>query len=168
MPTPRTTTSPGSTGSPRDVNLAAFVGDLARFRKAHPSLSADSFLTGMAAARSGIPDVMWLAPAGHEMTTADWTRPASRVLGVPSTCRRPPAGAATARRSWINGGYVPSPAWLPPPLPGNLWRLAFDTSQPALGLDDDTTDSAFDMVPPRAVVIFVEEDRAASEDRPFS
>ena len=75
-----------------DVNLAAFVGDLARFRKAHRSLSADSFLTGMAAARSGIPDVMWLAPAGHEMTTADWTRPASRVLGVillPAAGRRP-------------------------------------------------------------------------------
>jgi len=63
---------------------------------------------------------------------------------------------------------VPSPAWLPAALPGNLWRLAFDTSQPALGLDDDTTDAAFDMVPPRSVVIFVEEDRSASEDRPSS
>ena len=63
---------------------------------------------------------------------------------------------------------MPSPAWLPPALPGNVWRLAFDTSQPALGLDDSTTDSGFDMVPPRSVVIFVEEDRAASEDRPSS
>ena len=151
-----------------DVNLAAFVGDLARFRKAHPSLSADSFLTGMAAARSGIPDVMWLAPAGHEMTTADWTRPGSRVLGV--SFYLPPAAGRRGDRTaiWINGGYVPSPAWLPAALPGNLWRLAFDTSQPALGLDDDTTDAAFDMVPPRSVVIFVEEDRSASEDRPSS
>ena len=71
MPTRRTTRSPGSTGRTPTATLVDFVAALHDFRKAHPALTHDHFLTGQT--KHGIRDVAWLHPDGREMNEGDWS-----------------------------------------------------------------------------------------------
>jgi glycogen operon protein len=61
----------------RDRDLAAFVAALARARTAHPALTADRWLAGAGAP----PDAVWLSETGP-MTTADWSDPERRLIGL--------------------------------------------------------------------------------------
>lgn len=63
-----------------DGELVDFVAALSRFRKDHPALNADTFLTGET--RDGFKDVAWLHPEGHEMDQAEWNSPDASVLGM--------------------------------------------------------------------------------------
>lgn len=63
-----------------DDNLAEFVGALTEFRKAHPTLTHDHFLTGQP--KNGVRDVTWLHPDGREMTEHDWNDVHASVLGM--------------------------------------------------------------------------------------
>ena len=64
-----------------DGALVDYVAAVHAFRKAHPALTHDHFLTGHVA-RSGRRDVVWLHPDGREMGPQDWNDPASSVLGM--------------------------------------------------------------------------------------
>ncbi len=63
-----------------DRSLIALVSRLSAFRKAHPALTHDQFLTGQL--RHGVRDVIWLHPDGREMTIADWNEAGASVLGM--------------------------------------------------------------------------------------
>ena len=63
-----------------DGALVDYVAALHRFRKAHPALTHDHFLTGQT--KHGIRDVVWLHPSGREMTQHDWTDSTASVLGM--------------------------------------------------------------------------------------
>ena len=63
-----------------DGALVDYVAALNAFRKAHPALTHDHFLTGLM--RHGHRDVVWLHPAGREMEAEDWTRSGESVLGM--------------------------------------------------------------------------------------
>ncbi|MBK8086356.1 MAG: glycogen debranching protein GlgX [Devosia sp.] len=63
-----------------DGALVDFVSALSEFRKLHPVLTRDHFLTGHA--RGGVRDVTWLHPDGREMSGADWNDAAASVLGM--------------------------------------------------------------------------------------
>src|SRR5688572_16071303 len=63
-----------------DGALVDFVAALNRFRKAHPALTHDHFLSGQT--KHGIRDVVWLHPDGREMNEADWNDAAGSVLGM--------------------------------------------------------------------------------------
>ncbi|MCD7060165.1 glycogen debranching protein GlgX [Pelagibacterium xiamenense] len=63
-----------------DGDLIDFVAVLSRFRKDHPALNADTFLTGEV--RDGHKDVAWLHPDGREMEEADWNAADASVLGM--------------------------------------------------------------------------------------
>ena len=63
-----------------DGMLVDYVAALHNFRKAHPALTNDHFLTGQE--RHGVRDVVWLHPDGREMTEADWNEAGASVLGM--------------------------------------------------------------------------------------
>jgi glycogen operon protein len=63
-----------------DDALVDFVAAINAFRKAHPAVSHDHFLTGLE--RHGLRDVVWLHPDGREMTEGDWNDGNASVLGM--------------------------------------------------------------------------------------
>ncbi|MDR3474033.1 MAG: glycogen debranching protein GlgX [Devosia sp.] len=63
-----------------DETLCEFVAALRHFRKAHPALTNDRFLTGQD--RGSVRDVVWLHPEGREMTENDWHAGGAAVLGM--------------------------------------------------------------------------------------
>ena len=56
-----------------DAEQLEFVRELVAFRKAHPSLRRNRFLTGQVGA-SGLPDAIWWHPEGRIMQSEDWVR----------------------------------------------------------------------------------------------
>ncbi|MGB3026596.1 glycogen debranching protein GlgX [Paradevosia shaoguanensis] len=63
-----------------DGVLVDYVAALHNFRKAHPALTNDHFLTGQE--RHGVRDVVWLHPDGREMNEGDWNAVGASVLGM--------------------------------------------------------------------------------------
>ena len=63
-----------------DGKLVDFVAALHGFRKAHPALTRDHFLTGQT--RHGVLDVAWLHPDGRQMSEGDWKESGASVLGM--------------------------------------------------------------------------------------
>lgn len=63
-----------------DGALVDFVAAINAFRKAHPAVSHDHFLTGQE--RHGVRDVLWLHPDGREMNEGDWNDGGASVLGM--------------------------------------------------------------------------------------
>jgi glycogen debranching enzyme len=63
-----------------DGDLVNFVAAVNAFRKAHPAISHDHFLSGQD--RSGQRDVVWLHPDNREMNDGDWNDAGASVLGV--------------------------------------------------------------------------------------
>ncbi|MEO8686118.1 MAG: alpha-amylase family glycosyl hydrolase, partial [Devosia sp.] len=64
-----------------DGDLVDFVAAVQRFRRSHPALTHEHFLTG-AADKAGFRDVVWLHPDGREMTAGDWQESGASVLGM--------------------------------------------------------------------------------------
>ncbi|MEO8669271.1 MAG: glycogen debranching protein GlgX [Bauldia sp.] len=98
-----------------DEGLIDTVAALIAFRRDHPVIAADRFLTGQPAA-AGVPDVAWLDEAGEPLTTSTWDDPGRRVLGM----------ALCAGRErilvWFNAGFEPVKVALPVARPGHVWR----------------------------------------------
>lgn len=61
-----------------DGELVDFVAELSAFRRAHPAVIADQFLTGDSVPR----DVVWLLADGTEMNEADWHNGAAMLVGM--------------------------------------------------------------------------------------
>lgn len=65
----------------RDLDLEAWVAELAALRRAHPLLAGPELLTGAAEA-NGAPDVAWLTPGGTPMTEDDWHAPDATAFAM--------------------------------------------------------------------------------------
>ncbi|MCY4158377.1 MAG: glycogen debranching protein GlgX [Bacteroidetes bacterium] len=65
--------------SPTDEAHLEFLRELIAFRKAHPSLRRDRFLTGKAG-KNGLPDAVWWHPEGRTMQSEDWAH--TRAFGM--------------------------------------------------------------------------------------
>ena len=63
-----------------DGDLVDFVAAVHAFRKAHPALTHDHFLSGHE--KNGVRDVVWLHPDGREMNDGDWNYSAASTLGM--------------------------------------------------------------------------------------
>ncbi|MBN9316517.1 MAG: glycogen debranching protein GlgX [Devosia sp.] len=63
-----------------DGALVDYVSALSDFRRLHPALTHDHFLTGQT--RHGVRDVAWLHPDGREMNEHDWNDAGASVLGM--------------------------------------------------------------------------------------
>jgi len=76
---------------PREADLLAFVRHVLALRREHPALRRRSFFRA-ARPEEGGSDLQWLRADGREMTAADWSSPATRVVGM--MFRGEPHGAA--------------------------------------------------------------------------
>jgi isoamylase len=68
--------------SPADEELLEFVARTIAVRKRHPLFRRRTFFTGKNPHEPHRKDIVWLAPAGNEMTEANWADPFARCLGV--------------------------------------------------------------------------------------
>ncbi|MGH8127673.1 MAG: glycogen debranching protein GlgX, partial [Gammaproteobacteria bacterium] len=59
-----------------------FVARLIAFRREHPILSAPRYLHGRVHDAEGVPDVLWLAAQGGELSYDEWHRAESRTVGM--------------------------------------------------------------------------------------
>lgn len=63
-----------------DGTLVDFVSAVNAFRRAHPAILHDHFLSGQD--KNGVRDVAWLHPDGREMSEDDWRDSGASVLGM--------------------------------------------------------------------------------------
>ncbi|MBI5616645.1 MAG: glycogen debranching protein GlgX [Gammaproteobacteria bacterium] len=64
-----------------DEELTAFVGNMIRLRARHPVFRRRRFFQGRPI-RPGVKDILWLTPAGEEMTDAEWQQSFARGMAV--------------------------------------------------------------------------------------
>jgi glycogen operon protein len=122
-----------------DTHLIDFVAALSRFRKDHPAISHDHFLTGQE--RGGVRDVVWLHPDGREMTEADWNDWTASVLGMQLQHKDDEVLV------WFNRRIEPVVAHLP----GGGWSVAIQSDDTAEVFLTDATAT----ITPRSVVALV-------------
>jgi len=68
--------------SPEDEEMLAFVTRTLSVRRRHPLFRRRTFFTGRNPHEPHRKDIVWLTPAGEEMSEADWNDPRRRCLGV--------------------------------------------------------------------------------------
>ncbi|MBN9511240.1 MAG: glycogen debranching protein GlgX, partial [Alphaproteobacteria bacterium] len=102
-----------------DGALIGFTAQLAAFRRAHPALHADAFLTG-AVTEDGIADVAWRTVDGRAMRPEDWDRAATLVVVFAARGDRV---ALVLSRSAAAVTVA-----LPPPREGFAWELGISTA----------------------------------------
>lgn len=122
-----------------DGALVEFVAALVKFRKAHPAITHDAFLTGQP--RNGHRDVTWLHPDSREMNVGDWNDAGASVLGMQLDI------AGDEVIVWFNRRIEPVLARLPDP----AWETALVSDDAA---NAPVADSAVTL-PPRSVVALV-------------
>lgn len=66
----------------RDEELEAFTAALSALRRAHPSLSSVTLLSGQPFEPGGPADIVWFRADGEPMRGEDWDNPDSHVLGM--------------------------------------------------------------------------------------
>jgi glycogen operon protein len=71
----------------KHADLLEFACRLSRLRRRHPVFRRRHFFSGQSAARpdgaaAGLRDIVWLTPAGREMTDGDWQTDYARSLAV--------------------------------------------------------------------------------------
>ncbi|MHB1103582.1 MAG: glycogen debranching protein GlgX [Devosia sp.] len=134
-----------------DGELVDYVSAVHAFRKAHPALTHDHFLTGHAN-KAGQRDVVWLHPDGREMAEGDWTDSSASVLGMLLSI------AGDSVLVWFNRRIEPVPAQLPE---GN-WQVGL--------VSDDKTEITIAegtaTLPPRSVLVLIPAEAAPSPEKP--
>ena len=111
-----------------DEALAAYVGELARLRAAHPAFRRQTWFDGSPTAQ-GDPDIAWIARHGGAMTPADWDAPHNRAFGF--LLGRAEADE-TAVLVLLNAATEHVEFELPAP-PYGSWRLVLDSAGGASG-----------------------------------
>ena len=67
---------------PQDRDLLSFVQRMINLRKRHPIFRRRHFFQGRPIKGANIKDVLWLNPAGHEMSEDEWRDSSVRCLGM--------------------------------------------------------------------------------------
>jgi glycogen operon protein len=125
------------TGEQRE--LADFVRYVIGLRAAHPVLRRRRFFAGETATRAGrpLPDLMWLAPDGREMTDEDWQRPDAHSVAVflngDAIAEPDPEGRPVVDDSFLlllNSYWEPMEFRLPDVTYGERWTTLIDTAEP--------------------------------------
>ncbi len=122
-----------------DWALAEFVGSISRFRREHPALTHDHFLTGQP--KNGVRDVVWMHPDGREMAVADWNEAGASVLGIRLTHGEDDVMV------WFNRRIDPVLARLPE----GYWKAGLCSDDRAVV----PVAAGAATLPPRAVVVLV-------------
>ncbi|MFC8351045.1 glycogen debranching protein GlgX [Streptomyces sp. NPDC057280] len=125
------------TGDQRD--LADFTRYVVALRAAHPVLRRRRFFRGETVTYAGqpLPDLVWFAPDGREMTDGDWLRPDAHSVGAflngdaiaePDSCGRPVVDDSFLLL--LNSYWEPVDFRLPEPAYGERWTTLIDTAEP--------------------------------------
>ncbi|WP_283132781.1 glycogen debranching protein GlgX [Rhizohabitans arisaemae] len=116
-----------------EKELLEFVRELTRLRRAHPVFRRRRFFHGRRAG-GGIRDIVWLTPAGVEMTSRDWHSGFGRSLGVfvngDAITEPGPRGEKITDASFvllINAHHEDLAFTLPGPEFGRSWETVVDT-----------------------------------------
>jgi isoamylase len=134
-------------------DLLAFTERLARLRRRHPVFRRRRFF------RPG--DILWLTPAGQEMTETDWQAGYAKSFAVlldGSAISEPdPRGDPVTDMKFLlffNAGAEPITYTLPEPKPGGEWQVVVDTTFPqGIGPAGDQLPKSKVEVPGRAVIV---------------
>jgi glycogen operon protein len=149
-----------------DHALSAFAAHVIDLRRRHRALFVDRWLTGAPVDDSGIRDVEWRHPAGHPMTTDDWTRADNHALVAAfyaaATEDSPPDRIAIA----FNAGDDSVTVHWPNPRDGFAWRCVIDTAQ-AKGRPDvaDELGHGAASLEARSMLAVVEEESSSPRHR---
>ncbi len=118
-----------------DEDLLEFTRRLIRLRRAHPVFHRRRFFEGAGVRGSGLTDIGWFRPDGHEMTDEDWQLIFAKSmgiflngLGIAGTDRRGQRIVDDDFFLAINAHHGPLEFQLPPALPGGTWLCEVDTS----------------------------------------
>jgi len=121
-------------------DLYAFVCKLIRIWRENPVLQRRFFFQGRQIRGVGIKDILWLTPAGNEMTDADWSAGYVRCLGVRLDGEMP--DEVDERGNLIvgdtlllllNAHHKELPFKLYKTAPREFWTLLVDTAEPNAG-----------------------------------
>jgi glycogen operon protein len=116
----------------KDHAFTRFVHRLLVLRQESWVFRRNRFLTGDPVADTGIKDVTWLSPEGHEMKGEDWDRPNARTLGVQIFGGKK-EGDDTYEELYLmllNAADHQVDFGMPQPRQRGRWRPVFDTARP--------------------------------------
>ena len=68
--------------TPEEEAQTEFTARLIAFRREHPIFRRPKFFHGRAVRGAGVKDIVWLTPAGQEMSDEEWTTHSVKTLGV--------------------------------------------------------------------------------------
>ncbi|MDD5250322.1 MAG: glycogen debranching protein GlgX [Rhodocyclaceae bacterium] len=112
-----------------------FVRAVARLRQRHPVFHRRSFFQGRSIKGSGVKDVLWLDPDGHEMSDQKWTDSFARCLGMglagSGLEERDGRGRRLRDENFLllfNAHHEPVPFLLPGADAARVWEVLFDTA----------------------------------------
>ncbi|MEO5805204.1 glycogen debranching protein GlgX [Devosia sp.] len=131
-----------------DGDLVDFVAAINAFRKAHPALTHDHFLTGQT--KAGVRDVAWLHPDGREMNEGDWQYAGASTLGM----RLQVKGDEVL--IWFNRRAEPVLA----KLPEGHWTIGLQSDDAAMNM---LADGAVTLPPRSVTALVVAEHEGPSE-----
>jgi isoamylase len=111
-------------GIAADPSLLSFVRMLIGVRARFAAFRRRTFLTGTLGSADGLKDVLWLAPAGHEMSVDDWNDGERRTFGMQIG-----NDASDSRRLLLLLNAAPDRVdfHLPKDFPNGRWIQVFDT-----------------------------------------
>ena len=124
----------------KQQDLIEFTCALSGLRRAHPVFRRRRFFSGQAPRTGGEPggglqDIVWLTPAGHQMTDSDWHAGYARSLGVflngDAITEPGPRGETVRDQSFLllfNAHREPVSFTLPDSRFGPGWDLLVDTA----------------------------------------
>ncbi|MFJ6084843.1 glycogen debranching protein GlgX [Streptomyces sp. NPDC092369] len=131
-------------------DLADFTRYVIGLRAAHPVLRRRRFFRGETATHPDqpLPDLVWLAPDGREMTEEDWQRPDAHSVGVflngDAIAEPDPTGRPVVDDSFLlllNSHWEPVEFLLPDVSYGERWTTLVDTAE-AQGEPDEAEHKA--------------------------
>jgi isoamylase len=149
---------------PQDRDLLAFVQRLINLRKRHPIFRRRRFFQGRPIKGANVKDVLWLNPAGHEMSEDEWRDSSVRCLGMflsgqglDETDER---GRKLSDENFLvllNAHHEDVEFMLPAYRPGARWTAWMDTSRDGGLRPSDTYDSgASYLLQARSMVVLME------------
>jgi isoamylase len=121
-------------------DLTEFVAALSALRRAHPLFRRRRFFSGLpGGSRDGQRDILWLTPAGTEMSQADWNADWARSLAVcvngDAITEPGPRGEQITDADFVlllNAHTDPVTFTIPPGVgsPGIYWQIVVNTGSP--------------------------------------
>jgi isoamylase len=158
---------------PQDRDFMAFVQRMIHLRKRHPVFRRRRFFQGRPIKGANVKDVLWLNPAGSEISEEEWRNPSTRCLGMflaglglDETDER---GRKLGDENFLlllNGHHEDVTFTLPTFHPGCRWVAWMDTSRYDSLRGADTHDSGTNYpLQARSLVVLMER-RNGKKDEP--